>query len=180
MSRAATGLRYGMGGAAAGALAMIAVLAFPPVDPPGAAPIRTRGADGQLVERFEIRPADIIAHTSDGSLGVQPFPARIEPVGGPTAGSSVLTAKLRNARGAVIGVASRYTLTTDSPDQPDRLWTLVITRRGTLATTCPADAATPCGSVLGGTGTFAVFRGRLEETARGAGYVLALTGTGER
>jgi hypothetical protein len=180
MGRAATGLRYGLGGAAVGALAVVAVLAIPPVDPPGAAPIHTRAADGHLVELFEIRPADIIAHTSDGSLGVQAFPAGIEPVGGPAAGSSVLTAKLRNARGTVIGVASRYTLTTDNPDRPDRLWALVITRRGTLATTCSADAATPCGSVLGGTGAFAVFRGRLEEAARGAGYVLALTGTGER
>lgn len=180
MGRAATGVRYGMGGAAVSALVMVAVLAIPPVDPPGAAPIRTRAAEGHSVERFEIRPTDIIAHTSDGSLGMQPFPAGIEPVGGPAAGSSVLTAKLRNARGTVIGVASRYTLTTDSPDRPDRLWTLVITRRGTLATSCPTDSATACGSVLGGTGTFAAFRGRLEETARGAGYALALTGTGER
>lgn len=180
MGRAATGLRYGMGGAAAGALAMVAVLAIPPVDPPGAAPIRARTADGHLVERFEIRPDDIIARTSDGSLGVQAFPAGIAPVGGPAAGSSVLTAKLRNARGVVIGIASRYTLTTDHPDRSDRLWTLVITRRGTLATNCPADAATPCGTVLGGTGTFAAFSGRLQETARGAGYALTLTGAGER
>lgn len=180
MGRAATGLRYGLSGAAVGALAMVAVLAIPPVDPPGAPPIRARAADGHFVERFEIRPTDIIAHTSDGSLGVQPFPAGIELVGGAAAGSSVLTAKLRNARGAVIGVASRYTLTTDNLDQPDRLWTLVITRRGTLATNCPADAAAACGSVLGGTGTFTAFRGRLEETARGAGYALTLTGTGER
>jgi hypothetical protein len=159
---------------------MVVVLAIPPVDPPGATPIRTRAADGHFVERFEIRPVDIIAHTSDGSQGVRAFPVGIAPVGGPSAGSSVLTAKLRNARGTVIGVASRYTLTTDSPDRPDRLWTLVITRRGTLATNCSADAAAACGNVLGGTGTFAAFRGRLEETARGAGYALALTGTGER
>ena len=169
-----------MGGAVAGALAMVAVLAIPPVDPPGAAPIRARTADGHLVERFEIRPADIIARTSDGSVGMQPFPAGIAPVGGPMPGSSVLTAKLRNARGVVIGVASHYTLTTDDPGRPDRLWTLVITRRGTLAANCPADAATACGTVVGGTGTFAKFSGRLQEIARGAGYALTLTGTGER
>lgn len=172
--------RYGIGGAAVGALVMAAVLAIPPVDPPGAAPIHTRAADGHLVEQFEIRPEDVIARTGDDSAGIQAFPAGIAPVGGPVVGSSVLTAKLRNANGAVIGVASRYTLATDNPDRPDRLWTLVITRRGTLATNCPASVATPCGSVLGGTGTFAAFNGRLEETARGDGYVLTLTGTGER
>lgn len=170
--------RYALGGALAGALGMLGLLAIPPVDPPGATPIRVAMGGGRFVEHFEIRPKDIIARTGDESFLQPVFPAGIDRIGGGLGGSSVLTALLRNVRGEVIGIASRYTVATQGTGRPDRMWTLVLTRRGTLATNCREAAS--CGTVLGGAGSFSAFRGRLTEAVRGKGYALTLTGAGER
>lgn len=171
-------VRYAVAGVLTGICGMYALLARPPFDPPGAAPARTVDRQGRIAETFRIRPGDIIALTGDLTLAGHRFPATIKPVGAGMPASSVMTAKLRNAAGEVVGIASRYTLPEESDRPADRLWTLVITRRGSIATQC-VDAASPdCGTVIGGAGSFAGFRGKLVETPEGRGIGLTLISSG--
>lgn len=161
-------------GILSGMVGMYVLLARPLFDPPGAAPIRTTDGQGNWFETFHIRPTDILALTGDQRFAGARHPKSIGPVPGDIAGSSVLTAKVRNAAGDVVGVASRYIVAERQHLPPDRLWTLVLTRRGTIATGCAAPGSETCGSIVGGTGSFAGIRGRLVERQKGAGFELIL------
>lgn len=172
------GLRYAGLGMATGMIGMAALLAQPIFDPPGAPPIRTSDGKGNWSESFHVGKADIIAQTGDRTFAGRRFPAAIAAVPGDAPGSSVLTAQIRNASGTVIGVASRYTVSEAPGARPDRLWTLVLTRRGTIATLCTDARPDSCGEVIGGAGAFAGLRGRMVERQRGAGFDLLLTGRG--
>lgn len=178
MSWQSVGLRYAGLGMATGMVGMAALLARPMFDPPGAIPIRTADGRGNWSEVFHVGKADIIARTGDSAFSGSRVPAAIGPVPGDVPGSSVLTAQLRNASGEVVGVASRYTLAEAPGARPDRLWTLVLTRRGTIATRCADAHPGRCGEVIGGAGAFAGLRGRMIERRCGAGFELVLTGRG--
>lgn len=167
-------------GVAVGAGIMVAVLSLPFINPPGAEAIVVSGPDGLRLERFHITSDDILAVSHDGAVAAPLYPATIRPL--PSfgkSGNAVITAKLRNSVGEVVGVASRYTAVVSNSAQPESWWTLVLTRRGTLASHCIAPSDSRCGLVIGGTDEFAQARARLEEAAVNGGYELTLITPGD-
>jgi hypothetical protein len=173
-------VRYALLGAVAGAAALAVLLSMPMMDPPGAPAITATDAGGRQFERFLIKAEDILAVSHDGSADAPLYPTGIRPL--PTfesPGNAVITAKLRNTNGEVVGVASRYTAIMTDAAQPESWWTLVLTRRGTVASHCASPAHDHCGAVIGGTDEFAQRHGRLREAAMNGGYVLTLTTAGD-
>jgi hypothetical protein len=173
-------LRSGMLGVAVGAIVMAGLLSLPMTNPPGATAIVTTGPNGQRLERFHIKADDILAVSHDGRDTTPLYPADIRPLpdfGSP--GNAVITAKLRNSNGEVVGVASRYTAVVQDPATPEAWWTLVLTRRGTIASHCIAPSHSQCGQVIGGTDEFAAFQGRLDEAFENGGYTLTLSTAGD-
>lgn len=166
-------------GAVVGIAAMATILSMPMVDPPGAAPIVNVDDGGRRVEAFHVTAEDILAVTHDGGGATPLFPAAIQRLKEPAlSGSEVVTLKVRNAQDTVIGVGARYVAIGVDPASRDIYWTLVLTRRGTLATHCAPSVPDQCGEVVGGTDEFAAFQGRLTETMKDGGYALVLTSEG--
>ncbi len=166
-------------GGVVGAAAMAAMLSMPMVDPPGAAPLVQVDDSGRSVETFHVGAEDILAVTHDGSGAMRLFPQAIQQIKEPAlSGSEVVTMKVRNAQGTVIGVGARYVAIGDDPAARDISWTLVLTLRGTVAAHCAPSAPDQCGEVVGGTDEFAAFRGRMTETSENGGYRLVLTSEG--
>ncbi len=166
-------------GVVAGAAAMAAMLSMPMVDPPGAAPLAQIDDSGRSVETFRVSAQDILAVTHDGGGATPLFPQAIQQIKDPAlSGSEVVTMKVRNAQGTIIGVGARYVAIGHDPAARDTYWTLVLTLRGTLAAHCAPSAPDQCGAVVGGTDEFAAFRGRMMETSENGGYRLVLTSEG--
>lgn len=166
-------------GVVVGAAAMTAILSTPLVDPPGAAPLVQVDDSDRSVETFHVAANDILAVTHDGGGATPLFPATIQRLREPVlSGSEVVTVKLRNAQDDVIGVGARHVAIGVDPASRDIYWTLVLTRRGTLATHCAPSVPDQCGEVVGGTDEFAAFQGRMAETTEAGGYRLVLTSEG--
>jgi hypothetical protein len=137
-------------GFAAGGLVIVAGLVLNPFVKAArlATPITTLGASGHVVETFTIRaPEDIVAVTHNGSNIIDPRPSGIALFDEPALQSGLLLiAKIRNARGEIVGVAVESEAT-DAASNPllgrmrmNTDWTILLPARGTIFATQIEDA----------------------------------------
>ncbi len=128
-------------GVVVGAVAFAAFLWYEPllVRHPRVEPVTTTGPGGERVESFVIEaPGDGIAVTNSGKLALMPFPPGIARFTEPRIEKSLaVLAKLRDARGEVIGYASELEVFTETDLSKGDVvwntdWTLVIPARGAL------------------------------------------------
>jgi hypothetical protein len=145
-------------GIVVGALLIIAALVFNPFVTAAklAEPITTQDPAGHTIETFTIRaPEDIIAVTHNGSNIIDPRPTGIALFDEPALRSGLLlVAKVRNAEGAIVGVAleseevdpvsnpllGRMRMNTD--------WTILLPGRGTIFVTQIEDGGTAGKKIL--------------------------------
>jgi hypothetical protein len=148
----------GIVGLVTGALLVIAVLVVNPFVTAAtlAAPITAMDRTGHTLETFTVRaPEDIIAVTHNGSNIIDPRPTGIALFDEPALRSGLLlVAKVRNAEGAIVGVAleseevdpvsnpllGRMRMNTD--------WTILLPGRGTIFVTQIEDAGSAGKTIL--------------------------------
>jgi len=95
-------------------------------------------AQGERTISFYVNaPSDLVSVTHGGQVGIALFPADITSLAGtPVANTLLLTAKVRDAKGTIVGISSELEIFPDIPVTAetvwDTYWTVVIPGRGTL------------------------------------------------